>query len=141
MGLDAVVYRNKSNLQLGADEQFAQLIPGTGEIYFDDNAASRRHSQELEAVRVRLGNIAMISALREEIARTVGADSILHQKIVYSGSHSGDFIPIDELARLAEEMSLVRKSGNLSSDLRDLLDRVEELTQAALHERNPIVFV
>ncbi|MGA8873231.1 MAG: hypothetical protein WB460_18945 [Candidatus Acidiferrales bacterium] len=141
MGLDAVVYRSKSNLQLGSDEQLAHLVPDTGEIYFDDDAASRRHSQELEAIHVRFGNIAMISELREEIARIVGADSILYQKIVYSGSHSGDFIPVDELARLAEEIPFVRKSGKPSRDLRDLVDRVEELTQAALHERNPIVFV
>jgi hypothetical protein len=141
MGLDAVVYRNKSNLQLGNDEQLAHLVSDTGEIYFDDDAASRRHAQELEAVHMRLGNITMISSLREEIARIVGADSILYQKFLYSGSHSGDFIPMDELPRLAGEMSLVRESGKQSCDLRNLLGRIEELAQAALHERNPIVFV
>lgn len=141
MGLDAVVYRNRNNLQLGVDDRLARFVPDTGETYFDDDAASRRHSQQREALYIRLGNIAMISALREEIADILGSDSILYQKVVYSDSHSGDFIPIDQLGRLAEETTLIRKSGKQSGDLRDFLESIDELTEAALREKNPIVFV
>lgn len=141
MGLSGVVYRNKDNLQLGADEQFAQLLPDTGEVYFVDDDMSRRHDQEREAAHARLGNIAMISALREEIGRFLGPQSLLYTKVLYSGTHSGDFIPITQLPDLLEEISRVRKASNQSRDLRDFLDRIEKLAQIALHERNPIVFV
>lgn len=141
MGLDAVVYRNKDNLQLGADEQFAQLVPDTGEVYFDDDEISRRHDQEREAAHARLGNIAMIAALRDEVGRLFGPQSLLHTKVLYDGTHSGDFIPITQLPDLLEEISRVRKASKQSRDLRDFLDSTEELAQIALHERNPIVFV
>lgn len=141
MGLDAVVYRSRDNLQLGADEKFARLIPDTGEVHFDDDDVSRRHDQEREAAHARLGNIAMISALRDEVGRLVGPQSLLYTKVLYDGTHSGDFIPITQLPDLLEEISRVRKASNQSRDLRDFLDSTEKLAQIALHERNPIVFV
>lgn len=141
MGLDAVVFRNKGNLQLGADEQFAEILPDTGEVYFDDAQIERRHFHELMAAHARFDNIALISGLREEIRRIIGQHSLLYTKVVYSGSHSGDFIPVAGLASLSKEVSSVRRAKNPSTDLRRFLDDLDQLIRAAIREGNPIVFV
>ena len=140
MGLAAVVYRNKENLQLGADEPLAVVLDN-GQVYFDDVAAERRHEGNLQAAHVRFGNIALISALREEIGRIAGPQSLLYTKVVHSGSHSGDFIPTTQLARLSEDISAIRKSNKQSPELRHFLEDLEELIRVALYERNPIAFV
>jgi hypothetical protein len=141
MGLDAVVYRNKHNRTLGDDEPVARVAEDTGEVYFEDNEIARRHHTEREAAHARLGNLATISALRAEIGRIAGPRGLLYTKFVYSGSHSGDIIPVAEFARLSKEISSLRETNGLSEDLGLFLSSVEELLQAAIRERNPIVFV
>lgn len=141
VGLAAVVFRSKDNLQLGADEPQAHVDADTGQTYFDDVEAERRHGQELQAAWVRFGNIALVSWLRDEIDRIIGSHSLLYTKVLYSGSHSGDFIPVSQLARLSEEISAVRKSNDQSEDLIQFLGGLEELIRTAHQERNPIVFI
>ena len=92
MGLDAVVYRNKKHLQLGPHKEIAQLIPDTGEVYFENDEISRRLREQLQAAHFRLGNITEIAELRDEVIRLAGPNSMLYKRVLYSGSHSGDFV-------------------------------------------------
>jgi hypothetical protein len=141
MGLDAVVYRNKTHLKLGPDEKVAQLVPQTGEVYFESDALSREYRHQLKAVANRLGNVTEISTLREEVARLIGPNAFIVQKILYSGTHSGDTIPVELLSSLSTELSLLRGTCEQSSELRGLISSLEELIRAAKDEANPIVFV
>jgi len=141
VGLDAVVYRNKKHLHLGEDEKSAQLIPERGEVYFENDELSRKHREQLIAAGARLGNITEIAELRDELSRLTVPASILREKVLYSGSHSGDFIPFDELSVLLDEIHLVRRTGKASRELQSFLDSIEELIRAATNETNPIVFV
>jgi hypothetical protein len=43
MGLTAVVYRNRRHLELGSDERASQLIPETGEVYFENDEIARKY--------------------------------------------------------------------------------------------------
>lgn len=95
MGLDAVVYRNIAHLKLGSDEELAQLVSETGEVHFQNDELSRKYRPQLEAAEHRLGNVTEIADLREEIIRFVGPESVKVKKMLYSGAHSGDIIPLD----------------------------------------------
>ena len=140
MGLNAVVYRKKEHLQLGPDEERATLIPATGEVYFEDPKLDRKYLYKREAVAHRLGNISAISILSDEIAKLIGSESFLERKVLYSGTHSGDFIPIRDLDQLSAELRRVRESGHSSLLMQEFVSALEELIQAAKEEDNPIVF-
>lgn len=141
MGLDAVVYRKRAHLQLGHDEERAKVIPETGEVYFEDDKLARKYDHQREAVAHRLGNAALIGTVNDEVSQLIGPESFLARKILYSGTHSGDVIPLSDLAELSAELDSIRKTGKGSPYLLDFLSAFEELIQAAKEERNPIVFV
>lgn len=141
MGLDAVVYRNRKNLQLGPDEEFAHLVPETGETYFENDEISRKHRERFQAAHRRLGNIAEIAFLRNEILQLGAGAGKLYSKVLYSGSHSGDFIAVNELPLLLEEIASLRKRGKHSEEMEGFLNQMEALVRAAINEPNPVVFV
>ena len=71
MGLDAVVYHSKANLPFDADIVGAVVDETTGEYYFPDQnlepALEREFPRETRiAVQKRIGNIALVAALRED---------------------------------------------------------------------------
>jgi len=117
------------------------MVPETGEVYFENDQLSRKYQRQLEAVEHRLGNIAEISALREEAARLIQPESIVLQKVLYSGTHSGDTIPVQSLSSLAAEINSINNASHQSPELRRFVSSLEELIRAAKDEGNPIVFV
>jgi hypothetical protein len=141
MGLSAVVYRNRKHLRLGSDENAAQLIPETGEVYFQNDEISRKYRDQRHATEHRLGNITEIAELRDEIARLIGPESLILQKALYSGTHSGDTIPVDSIPALLAELESIRSSRKGSPEMRRFITSLEELIRAAKDEGNPIVFV
>jgi hypothetical protein len=141
VGLDAVVYRNKTHLKLGSDENAGRLIPATGEVYFENDEVSRKYRDQVCAAEHRLGNISEISTLREEAVRLVGPESVILQKILYSGTHCGDFILVDSIPILQVEIDLIRRAMKQSEQLRQFANSLEELVRTARNEGNPIVFV
>jgi hypothetical protein len=141
MGLDAVVYRDKAHLELGADEEAAIVAPETGEVYFESDALARKYSEQGRAVARRISNIAAISELREEVSRLIGSSSFTITKILYSGSHCGDTIALESLPALSAELAQLRGTAKQSAELHQFVDSFEELVRAAKAERNPIVFV
>jgi hypothetical protein len=141
MGLDAVVYRNRAHIDLGRDAGHAKLDPQTGEVYFEDDKLARKHDYKRQAVSHRLGNIAAIAELDAEVTRLIGSDSMISQKILYSGSHSGDKIPLKDLPKLSVELAAIFRSGRRSPLLLEFAAAMEELIRAANDEGNPIVFV
>src|ERR1700722_13378666 len=141
MGLDAVVYRNRKHLKLGPDENAAQLVSETGEVYFENDEISRKYRGERHAVERRLGNIAEIAKLREQISRLRGSESVVLQKVLHLGTHSGDSIPLDAIPALSAELNLIRSSREHSPEVQRFLTSLEELIRAAKDEGNPIVFV
>lgn len=140
MGLDAVVYTNRKHLNLGRDDQFAQCDPERGEVYFENDELSRKHRAKLTAAEYRLGNIVGISALREEAIRLIGSDSLIAQRVLYSGTHSGDAIPLESLPALSAEIASIVKAGQHSPEFAQLANCLQDLIRAANAEGNPIVF-
>ena len=147
MGLDAVVYRSKANLPFDADVVGAVVDETTGEYYFSDQnlepALEREFPRETRiAVQKRIGNIALVAALREDAGRILGGQSIIVSKVLYSGTHSGDSIPLDLTSALEDELFRLRHYAeqNNVDHLKQFVSDMLDLVGGAKRERNPIVF-
>jgi hypothetical protein len=68
----------------------------------------------------------------------LGDESLITQRILYSGSHSGDSIGLDMVPELVREIGSLRALE--CQELTSFLTALESLTASALAERNPIVF-
>ena len=141
MGLDAVVYRNRKHLKLESDDGAARLVSETGEVYFEDDELSRKYRLQFRTAEHRLGNMAEISALRDEVTRLIGPDSVILRKVLYSGTHSGDIIPVESVSTLIDELNSIHCARQQSPELKRFVGSMKEIIQAAEDEGNPIVFV
>ena len=100
-------------------------------------------STKLQAWHERIGNIATVAFLEEEIATLFGnQESLLSTKVVYSGSHTGDFIPFSETHQLEQEVNQLeaRSAETRSLELTTFIGQMRRLIVAASREHNAIVF-
>lgn len=127
MGLDAVVYLRPERV-------------GATDSVTDEHATLS--SDDATAIHRRLGNISMIGSIADETLPLVGKDSILFKKVLYSGSHSGDSIGLEDLDRLESEVKVLRESPTArSSALEGFLKDLSDLISKAREQAMPIVFV
>ena len=142
MGLDAVVYRNIENLSEPMRAQVKLVDPLTGEIDFVNGSMLSFHTESLFAVDVRIGNISAVAWLREQVeSRWANKCSLILNAVLYSGIHSGDFIPLDQVRRMKLEMAGIdRTGGSIPVVLATFLDQMNQLVNAAETERNAILF-
>ena len=144
MGLDAVVYKNRKSLPFDPELVGAVLDVNTGEFYFQDSAAERRFTgTALVAASRHLGNVSAVESLSEAVERSLGRqDSVLLNRVLFSGTHSGDVIEPRHFQQLGTEIEEVRKSlvPDQVPELAEFLRSMEDLLKAALQEGNPIVF-
>lgn len=143
MGLTAGVYKG---LRTGSDawrERIILIDAETGEIdYKESKSGLARSTGDLFAARADLGNVAMVAWLQEEIGRRLSGHSLLISAILYSGSHSGDFIPLDQLDELEAELKALQLNPlPHPPDLVKFLTTICMLADAAQTEQNPIVFI
>src|SRR5207253_1992444 len=121
----------------------AVLDPTTGEYYFSDAALETRFPSETRtAVRNRIGNIALISELRQQAGAVLDENSVVLSKVLYSGTHCGDAIDAQVFPNLEQELSLLHRHAEKvgSEYLKRFSADVVELITAAKSEGNPIVF-
>jgi len=143
MGLDASVYRNLKNLPAHMRERVT-VDPESGETHFRDFADYEIFGlSKLKAWHERIGNIAMVAFIREEVARAFGnQESLLSKKVVYSGSHAGDHIPFSQIADLTREIDELENGTSTSRppELTNFIAQMRNLIAAANREGNGIVF-
>jgi len=143
MGLDASVYRNRKNLPAYLRERVA-CDPESGEIHFRDAADDRLFdSSRLKAWHEYIGNTALVAFIRKEIANAFGhQESLLSKKVVYSGSHAGDHIPLFEIDQLSSEIDKLERTTipERSTELTTFIRQMRKLIAAAIQEENGIVF-
>lgn len=138
MGLDATVYLKREFID-AAHPDALRLDEDTGEVYYPVEA--NLHDDFVsEAIEVRLGNIAEIAGLRNELCQGDGGVPIICEKVLYNGSHAGDKIDITEIDVLAEEVARARMRDELSGSAKLFLNRLEQLIAASREQDNPIVF-
>ncbi len=96
-----------------------------------------------ELISIRLGNISLIAQLRADIESIKQPSTehfaVLLEKVLYSGTHSGDFVPANEVPELRHEVNLLCKHP-LDEPLAEFVDSMTKLCEASLQSGNPIVF-
>jgi hypothetical protein len=145
MGLDAVVYKSARQVRIPAtrDGRGIRVDKDTGEVYSEGQQPVSLSRQDVIAVKKRLGNISLIAALREEVARVLKNDdsSLVLNRVLYDGTHSGDVIEQDILDLLKKELSCLKMQDTQQSrELIEFIFDMEELIAAAEEQGNPIVF-
>jgi len=144
MGLDAVVYKNARSLGLDLTRQNFRVDETTGEVFPEDDLEGVRHPHStFQAIHKRLGNIATVAHIRNEVASALGNISgLLHTRILYNGEHCGDVVGLELLDEISKEIALLKdkNEGLRSPYLTTFVDDVTDLIRTARAENNPIVF-
>jgi hypothetical protein len=92
----------------------------------------------------RIGNIALVSLLHSELSREAEKFPIVMEKILYSGTHAGDYLALDIVENLKAELDhlgeLVCSNERSQKFVDEFRQQLIELVKAALEVRKPISF-
>jgi hypothetical protein len=94
-------------------------------------------------VRHRLGKSSLIDQLRVELQKHQERFPILLQKVLYTGTHTCDWIPFEQIPQLTEEIKNLkaeRWQGPAAEAVRHFKIQMAELIIAAKESRKPICF-
>ena len=92
-----------------------------------------------------LGNITRAQHVREFLRGLQGDPGpkfpILLKKVVYDGTHTGDFIPVKDSPALLREVDLVLGSSDILTECeKEFFHSMKRLCEASIATSNPIVF-
>jgi hypothetical protein len=157
MGLDATVYCNcfeTGRLKEPPPDPTLVFVTKAGSLEckseeldtlfaFDQWLHSRacKHQDGI-LVRHHIGNVALVGVLRKELEVTANSYPILLERILHSGSQTGDYLASAEVVNLQAEinnLSTLRHAGNQSL-ISTFQHRMQELVAAALSTGKPISF-
>jgi len=96
-------------------------------------------------VSLFLGNITRVKNLRDFLRHLQGKPGprfpILLNKVLYDGTHTGDFIASNKTEKLLKEVNTVLQSREILSDgEKEFFDNMKQLCEASLQTGNPILF-
>ncbi len=92
-----------------------------------------------------LGNITRVKNLRGFLRALQGSPGprfpILLEKVLYDGTHTGDWIPAKKSPALLKEVSTVLHSSDiLAESEKEFFNNMKELCEASIATGNPIMF-
>jgi len=91
-----------------------------------------------------LGNVSLIGLLRAELQREAARFPILVKQVVYSGSHSGDFLVTETIPALLQELDLLREfqcsTREAAAFLSEFREQMSDLATSAILVGKPIAF-
>jgi hypothetical protein len=158
MALDAFVYCDcfeKHNLRSDPPAGFVVKIEPSGEpgcesadergwsafMSWKENKACLHQGMIL--LRHKLGTPEQVDRLRMELEKNEAAFALLLKAVVYSGTHTCDWIPFNRIDQLAEEVKQLtpdRADKSVADALQLFKIRMAELIIAARHTQKPICF-
>ena len=142
MQLEAAVYRKKTEIPEELVDDSTEVNPVTGEV-------TSRHWHIPDADRFacgyRLGSEKYIANCRKEIqgllvSRGVAAP-ILLDKLLGPEANAGDVLRLKDVHTLRRELTLLNQNRKLSADIRELVGRLNRLSDASIEHQNPIVLI
>jgi hypothetical protein len=156
MALDAFVYCDcfeKENLRCGPPGHLQLKIAPTGEITCtapsDQVWIAFIHWRQTKACshpamilkHHRLGTTEQIAPLQQQLTKEETQYPVLLQKVLYSATHTCDWIPLDLLPQLTEELKHLDPPATPEGEaLRHLKIQLAELIIAAQMANKPICF-
>ena len=159
MGLDATVYCNCFE-----NGKLKELPPYIDSIFVDVDGGLTCKSENFDTLlefdqwiyhracehkngillHHRIGNIALVALLRGELSREIEKIPVILQKIIYNGIHGGDFLSLDDVRILQNELDyladFVASSERNQQFVNDFRQQLIELTNTALEVEKPISF-
>jgi hypothetical protein len=91
-----------------------------------------------------IGNIARVAVLRAELGRWPERFPVILSRVVYSGTHCGDFLSIADNKRILAEIEALPGVHSSNADreliLRQFEEQMRDLVAAAHQVGKPIVF-
>ena len=115
----------------------------TGELEFvDAQPPSPPYNDSLLAANIRIGDISKVGWLRGQIeSRWPGRCSVILNAVLFSGTHSGEFVSLAQVRRIRLEIGEIDSSeASVPAELAAFLEQISQLLNAAERERNPLVF-
>jgi hypothetical protein len=92
----------------------------------------------------RIGNIALIRLLHDELSRSKELFPLLLGKVLYCGARCGDYLPTGDLLKLREEVDRLADFTCSEAENQGYVDEfreeMDELVESALAVDKPIVF-
>ena len=92
----------------------------------------------------RIGNISLVGLLRHELDKKAEDFPIILTKFIYSGSHCGDFLTMDDIRELQHEMPRLKDFRCDDTESQTFVDgfykQLVELIECATAVKKPIVF-
>lgn len=90
-----------------------------------------------------IGNIGHVSLLRHRLRQKVNLFPIIMQKIIYNGIHSGDYLSLETVVMLQNELDVLADFQAKMPEVSDLPyfhQQLTDLVDAALSVQKPITF-
>ena len=159
MGIDAAVYCNCYETgRLKESPPFPDLVFVTRDgsldcksenldilLEFDQWFLNRACEHEDGVLlHYRIGNIALVSLLWNELSRVAEKFPVIMQKILYSGTHAGDYLSLDVVESLKTELDYLGKlicSNQRSQEFVDEFHQhLTELVKTSLEVGKPLSF-
>ena len=95
-------------------------------------------ADEKKLASVRVGNVAHVALLRDLVVRSLGPQSLVAAKVLYSGTHCGDSVSIAELEPLSRELQVLADSPQ--TEMQAFARDFGELVRVASRNETPIRF-
>jgi hypothetical protein len=140
MGLDATVFRNIKSLEAEFGTGLFEVAEETCEVSPIDGAPDYdRLDDACVALHLRIGNIAAVGYLSEEIEKHLETGrSVILDKVLYSGSHCGDWIGPEFFPQLKAELAILIRVEN--PEILYFVGQMAQLVGMAELVGNPITF-
>jgi hypothetical protein len=159
MGLDAFVFCNcfeTGQIKVEPNPEWGVIVTDDGQIECSSHDLDAQQAFEEwrmnEACQHKdcillghsIGNISWVASLRASLDGISIALPIILDKVLYSGSHCGDWLDISTVQDLQQELDALRhihlQQPQDEDQLRTFARQMQELVEAALAAGNPICF-
>ncbi len=91
-----------------------------------------------------IGNMALVGVFREVLGRQPDVFPLILNRVVFSGTHCGDFLTVEEVKAIQPEVEALAQVHSNDSDrervIREFETQMRELVECALWVNKPISF-
>jgi hypothetical protein len=139
MSLVAVVFKNRHQIEPELLARITGVDSQTGQVLFD-LAGPHVPLDHTLAIRRDLGNVAQIGAWHGEVRAVLGqGNSVVLDRVLYSGSHCGDVIALADMTTLGREIDELERAQKPEMSI--LLSSLRDIVTISREVGNPIVFL